>query len=55
MAEMDPLTGLASRMLFSDRLQHALERINRHGSVIVMCLELDGFKAKSVFRSFKKG
>jgi diguanylate cyclase (GGDEF)-like protein len=38
----DPLTGLANRVLFHDRLSHALSR--RKGSVAVMFLDLDDFK-----------
>jgi len=44
MAERDTLTGLANRALFQDRLQHALERSHRHGSIALLCLDLDGFK-----------
>jgi diguanylate cyclase len=38
----DPLTGLANRALFHDRLQHALARRNR--AVAVLFLDLDDFK-----------
>jgi diguanylate cyclase (GGDEF)-like protein/PAS domain S-box-containing protein len=44
----DPLTALPNRALFSDRLDHALERRTRHSStasVAVLFLDLDDFKA----------
>ena len=42
----DPLTGLPNRLLFHDRLRHALERGHReHTPTCVLVLDLDGFKA----------
>ncbi|MGY1811297.1 diguanylate cyclase domain-containing protein [Blastococcus sp. SYSU D00820] len=42
----DPLTGLANRILFTDRLRHALERGHREGTpTCVLIVDLDGFKA----------
>ena len=39
----DPLTGLANRALFNDRVQHAL--VVRSGDAAVLFLDLDDFKA----------
>jgi diguanylate cyclase (GGDEF)-like protein/PAS domain S-box-containing protein len=42
----DPLTGLPNRLLFRDRLLHALERGHRENTpTCVLVLDLDGFKA----------
>jgi len=42
----DPLTGLANRALFRDRVHHALQlRARSHQSLGVLFLDLDGFKA----------
>jgi diguanylate cyclase (GGDEF)-like protein/PAS domain S-box-containing protein len=41
----DTLTGLPNRALFSDRLQHAVARTQRHGGKFaVLFLDLDNFK-----------
>ena len=41
----DPLTGLPNRLLFHDRLQHALERgLREHTPTSVLIIDLDGFK-----------
>jgi diguanylate cyclase (GGDEF)-like protein/PAS domain S-box-containing protein len=42
----DPLTGLPNRVLFFDRLDHALRRQQReHSPLAVMFVDFDGFKA----------
>jgi diguanylate cyclase (GGDEF)-like protein len=42
----DPLTSLANRTLFLDRLEHALVRAEREGSALaVLFIDLDRFKA----------
>ena len=43
----DPLTNLPNRVLFMDRLQHAMERAKRHKNYMyaVLFLDLDHFKA----------
>jgi len=41
----DPLTGLANRALFSDRLEHALVRGRAGPQAAVLFLDLDDFKA----------
>lgn len=41
----EPLTGLATRALFRDRLAHALTRAHRHERpVAVMLIDVDGFR-----------
>ncbi|MGY2001461.1 GGDEF domain-containing protein [Blastococcus sp. SYSU DS1024] len=42
----DPLTGLPNRLLFHDRLRHALDRGRREETpTCVLIIDLDGFKA----------
>ncbi|MGV3710173.1 MAG: putative bifunctional diguanylate cyclase/phosphodiesterase [Gemmatimonas sp.] len=41
----DPLTGLANRVLFRERVEHALTRVARGDNVGVLFLDLDNFKA----------
>lgn len=41
----DPLTGLANRVLFRERVQHALTRVARGDGVSVLFLDLDHFKS----------
>ena len=44
-AELDPLTGLANRVLFQDRVQQMLVATERNAKMVaVMCIDLDGFK-----------
>ncbi|OWY38114.1 sensor domain-containing diguanylate cyclase [Xenophilus sp. AP218F] len=45
LANHDRLTGLANRNLFYDRLQHAINRVNRSGKrLALLFLDLDRFK-----------
>lgn len=45
LAFYDPLTGLANRQLFRDRLDHVVRRCRRSGEpAALMFLDLDGFK-----------
>lgn len=45
MALYDPLTGLANRTLFRDRVEHSLERVDRESRTVgVLVLDLDRFK-----------
>lgn len=44
-ATTDPLTGVANRTVFMDRVQHALRRLERQETLVaVFMLDLDGFK-----------
>ena len=46
MAQHDLLTGLANRALFSEKLEDAVKRLQRHGtSFTVLMLDLDKFKS----------
>jgi diguanylate cyclase (GGDEF)-like protein len=45
-ARLDPLTGAVNRVIFSDRLTHALNRARRRGArVLVSMVDLDDFTA----------
>ncbi|MCG5513638.1 EAL domain-containing protein [Ectothiorhodospira shaposhnikovii] len=45
MAHFDPLTGLANRALFKDRLNHSLRRAKRQGNTLALLfIDLDRFK-----------
>ncbi len=45
LAMRDPLTGLANRNLFYDRLEQAVAFTRRHGSLVgLLVVDLDGFK-----------
>lgn len=44
MALHDPLTDLPNRVLFRQRLEHALYRVGRGEPCAVLCLDLDQFK-----------
>ncbi len=48
LASHDPLTGLTNRSLFMDRLQQALERMNRRPQIPIALLFLDCDRFKSV-------
>jgi diguanylate cyclase (GGDEF)-like protein len=46
LAGQDPLTGLANRRIFNDRLAHAVERATRTGNPLALVfIDIDDFKA----------
>lgn len=55
-AQFDPLTGIPNRLLFRDRLNHALERA-RNGSahLALLHLDLDGFRRVNESFGFDAG
>jgi diguanylate cyclase len=56
LAAHDPLTGLANRALFADRLDRALARARREGRPgALLLLDLDGFKAINDARGHAAG
>lgn len=51
----DPLTGLANRALFRDRVEHALARARRQQSPLsIVLLEFDDFRAGSVRATYEE-
>ncbi len=56
LAHHDTLTGLPNRLLLQDRLEQAVERVNRYGqSIAVMMLDLDRFKQVNDTRGHDTG
>jgi len=56
MANFDPLTGLANRQLFINRLEQALAMAHRHGGRhAVLFLDLDGFKGVNDYYGHQTG
>ncbi|MCW2505247.1 MAG: putative signaling protein [Actinomycetia bacterium] len=52
----DPLTGLANRALFHDRVQHAIARQSREAaSIAILYVDLDGFKGVNDSRGHAAG
>ncbi len=45
MARHDPLTGLANRAQFQEKLEQAVQQAARGSCFALLCLDLDGFKA----------
>jgi len=46
LAHHDPLTGLPNRILFRDRLQHAIRKAQRNNTLLALCFfDLDRFKS----------
>ncbi|HUQ79044.1 MAG TPA: EAL domain-containing protein [Patescibacteria group bacterium] len=55
-ALFDPVTGLANRSLFADRIQHAIARARReHQPMAILFLDVDGFKEINDRRGHEAG
>lgn len=55
LARHDPLTGLANRRVFTERLDHALELRRGRRQVAILYCDLDGFKAVNDLRGHEVG
>ncbi|MFW6027984.1 MAG: diguanylate cyclase domain-containing protein [bacterium] len=44
LSQQDPLTDVANRSLFDERLEHGLQSHRRHTDLILVLIDLDGFK-----------
>ncbi|CAH2602912.1 EAL domain-containing protein [Rhodovastum atsumiense] len=55
MARHDSLTGLPNRAMFRERMEAAVARLGRGEPFVLLCLDLDGFKAVNDTRGHATG